>query len=75
MYPPNYWQTVVYFLYQSVLNGKKFNGQPPFPNMNFVPTAQCVGRLYCRGVVGDVFALCVHIIKHFPLLQDESNSS
>ena len=27
------------FLYNSVLNEKEYNGQPPPPNMNFVPTA------------------------------------
>ena len=38
--PPNICQTVVCFLYNSVLNEKEYNGQPP--NMNFVPTALLV---------------------------------
>ena len=32
-------QTVLYFLYNSVLNEKECNGQPPPPKMKFVPTA------------------------------------
>ena len=34
---PDNCQTVVYFLYNSVLSEKEYNGQPR--NMNFVPTA------------------------------------
>ena len=40
--PPNNFQTVLCFLYNSVLNEKEYNGQPPPPpppNMNFVPMA------------------------------------